>query len=235
MFDIILKYTPLQTLGYVTCNVPPDVMSEVFTEINEFIKTNYINARKANSVLVGNIQKEFLLTSSVNILNKFFESVMPGYWEAVGEIKYAREKYIINPAEYPWVNLQKKYEMNPPHMHSGVLSFVLYINIPYSIEEEKKLPLYNRGGNEKLLETSGPAFKFLFPSAINNNYMTVLGQTASAPIREHSINVDKSWEGKMLIFPAYLPHMVTPFYTSDELRISVSGNLIPETLLDNFC
>ena len=31
-------------------------------------------------------------------------------------------------------------------------------------------------------------------------------------------------EGMFLIFPANVPHQVYPFYTSDELRISISGN-----------
>ena len=37
--------------------------------------------------------------------------------------------------------------------------------------------------------------------------------------------VDKSFEGQMLMFPAPLQHIVYPFYTSDESRITVSGNI----------
>ena len=39
------------------------------------------------------------------------------------------------------------------------------------------------------------------------------------------IDVDKSFEGKMLVFPSKLQHLVYPFYTSDEHRITVSGNV----------
>jgi hypothetical protein len=37
--------------------------------------------------------------------------------------------------------------------------------------------------------------------------------------------VDKEWEGKIALFPAKLNHLVYPFYTSDEPRISISGNI----------
>ena len=37
--------------------------------------------------------------------------------------------------------------------------------------------------------------------------------------------IDKSWEGVMILFPADTAHQVYPFYTSDDYRISISGNL----------
>jgi hypothetical protein len=37
--------------------------------------------------------------------------------------------------------------------------------------------------------------------------------------------VDKTWEGKIAVFPAELNHQVYPFYNTDELRISISGNV----------
>ena len=44
-------------------------------------------------------------------------------------------------------------------------------------------------------------------------------------IVSHAVPVDKEWEGKMALFPASLNHQVYPFYTSDEYRISISGNV----------
>ena len=49
-------------------------------------------------------------------------------------------------------------------------------------------------------------------------------------VESYPIVVDRSYEGVMLIFPAWLQHMVTPFYTSDDYRISISGNI---KLVDN--
>ena len=41
-----------------------------------------------------------------------------------------------------------------------------------------------------------------------------------------SLNIDKSYEGKMIMFKASQIHSVYPFYTSDDYRITVSGNLV---------
>ena len=55
-----------------------------------------------------------------------------------------------------------------------------------------------------------------FVFVMNND----MGQIVS-----HAVPADKEWEGKMALFPASLNHQVYPFYTSDEYRISISGNI----------
>jgi hypothetical protein len=37
--------------------------------------------------------------------------------------------------------------------------------------------------------------------------------------------VDKTFEGKIAFFPSKLSHCVYPFYSSDGIRISISGNI----------
>ena len=44
-------------------------------------------------------------------------------------------------------------------------------------------------------------------------------------IVQNKIKVDKSYEGCIIMFPSSLHHMVHPFYTSDDYRISIAGNL----------
>jgi hypothetical protein len=44
-------------------------------------------------------------------------------------------------------------------------------------------------------------------------------------IKQVPIPVDSSYEGTIMMFPSALNHGVYPFYTSDEYRISVSGNI----------
>ncbi|BCU96073.1 MAG: hypothetical protein CM15mV11_1480 [Caudoviricetes sp.] len=39
------------------------------------------------------------------------------------------------------------------------------------------------------------------------------------------IPLDKNYEWKMVLFPSRMYHGVNPFYTSDEYRVSISGNL----------
>jgi hypothetical protein len=52
------------------------------------------------------------------------------------------------------------------------------------------------------------------------HYTDILGNITGAVLP-----IDKKWEGQMLLFPALLNHSVFPFYSSNDYRISVSGNL----------
>jgi hypothetical protein len=119
------------------------------------------------------------------------------------------------------VYIQKKYEYNPVHNHAGDLSFVLYIKIPYDLKEEAEQP-HIKNNSDKVL----PSFTFLCPSI--GNVINAAGQRLL--VESYTLTLNRSHEGMMLIFPAWLQHMVSPFYTSDDYRISVSGNL---TLVDN--
>jgi hypothetical protein len=51
-------------------------------------------------------------------------------------------------------------------------------------------------------------------------YTTALGTIANCPMF-----VESGWEGNIIMFPAKLLHMVYPFQTSDDYRISIAGNL----------
>ena len=42
---------------------------------------------------------------------------------------------------------------------------------------------------------------------------------------EHDLQLTKKDEGTILLFPSLLNHIVSPFYSSNEKRISVSGNI----------
>jgi len=221
MSDVTLNYTILDPTGYLSCKVPSDIFTVVKHEINNLIKTNFKTAVPYNNNLAGSIEYEYRLYECEDILNKFFKLVIPKYWlfnnmpEMVDNV-YEIQKIPGGPAI--WANFQKKYEYNPLHNHSGVLSFVLYINIPYTLEEERKQPHAIK--NKRSMP---PLFSFLYPKL--GTSVNILTNNV-APVAEHFIKVDKSFEGKMIIFPAWLQHQVTPFYSSDDYRISISGNLV---------
>jgi hypothetical protein len=105
-----------------------------------------------------------------------------------------------------WVNFQKKYEFNPNHNHAGIMSFVLWLEIPYNTENE----MVNGAGKNSNVNLSS-AFQF--------SYTDILGN-----IKNFSMVIDKTYEGKILIFPNKLVHCVYPFFTSDNYRVSVAGN-----------
>ena len=106
-----------------------------------------------------------------------------------------------------WVNFQKKYEFNPIHKHRGIFSFVIWMEIPYDLEAEYSLPWVRQSNSQR-------ASNFVFVDSLG-------GSTA--------IEVDKTFEGVCCFFPSNLKHLVYPFYTSEQKRVSISGNL---TLVD---
>jgi hypothetical protein len=86
-----------------------------------------------------------------------------------------------------------------------VLSYSAWINIPYDKEDE---------------HTHGKEFAGCF----HFSHQTITGHWSS-----HEMFIDKSYEGKLMIFPSGLPHCVYPFYSSDDYRISLSGNILFNT------
>lgn len=106
-----------------------------------------------------------------------------------------------------WINAQRQGEFIPLHQHSGVYSFVIWLQIPYIINEQ-----HNNDFNKILHKDRTGMFEFV--------YIDSFGK-----LQNIRLPVDKTWEGKIAVFPAELHHQVYPFYGVDELRISISGNV----------
>jgi hypothetical protein len=111
-----------------------------------------------------------------------------------------------------WVNYQSKNEYVPLHHHEGVLSWVLWVKIPYDVKEEKKEDLNDKGDS--------------VTASFNFCYFDIAGNQRTFPIA-----VDKSHEGVLMMFPSKLLHQVNPFYKSEGERISISGNIRYETVV----
>jgi len=107
-----------------------------------------------------------------------------------------------------WINFQKKHEFNPIHAHNGNYSFVIWLDIPYNIDDELEHP--------SVKNSNVP-----MASVFNLLYTAPDGSISTRPFF-----IDKKDCGKFIIFRSDMPHLVYPFRTSDEYRISISGNLI---------
>jgi len=103
-----------------------------------------------------------------------------------------------------WINFQQAKEYNPPHDHSGDLSFVIYLQVPDEIRIENELM-------EGEYRNEGPGM-------INFDYGLKMPFSICRQYRLPS-------PGDIFIFPAWLIHHVLAF-ESDVERISVSGNII---------
>jgi len=177
-----------------------DLKGRVFEERNKRIKYN--------NNLVAFIKEEYQYDH--NSHPQFCEYLLDVYasWRNqfnVDSHLAPNQRPIVNDI---WVNHQKKYEYNPNHNHGGQASFVIWVQIPYDINEELKVDHYTKQ-NDTLKKA---AFEFTY-STLTNGLST------------NCIWLTKRDEGRMLMFPSQLLHCVYQFTTSDDVRISVAGNM----------
>jgi hypothetical protein len=193
-------------IGYVIADVDPYVLS-VLNRRAEQLKSNFDDGKQYNKNLAGNIRREYDLSDLKQacqpfILNacKFYKDQYPAYKPSL----VTNSEIILKDL---WINFQKKHEFNPVHNHTGLFSFVIWLNIPYNIQDEID---------------SGPGLDS------NNNLAGHFEFTIRNTLGEHTtlpIPADKTFNGKICVFPSAMPHSVYPFYTSDDYRITVSGNV----------
>ena len=153
--------------------------------------------------LAGNIEHEYQLTEEQE---KVIVPTVIDLWTKSQKVDW-NGKWLSN----SWVNFQKKHEFNPIHHHNGDYSFVIWLDIPYNIEDELNHPSVNNSNVP-------------MASVFNLYYTDPYGNIAGRPFF-----LDKKDCGKFVIFKSNMPHSVYPFYTSDEYRVSISGNLIDKS------
>ena len=194
---------------YLIATVPENITKNLDEIINKK------HTAKANHDLAGNIQNEFLIPEGKSVvwplinecISEHFKKYPNYYARISGMHDTKKTKEFRLQLHSLWVNFQSKHEFNPIHIHDGLFSFVIWHKVPYTMEDEKA-----RFPNMKESEVRAGHFVFLMPNELGN-------------ISSHAIPADKEWEGKMALFPASLNHQVYPFYTSDDYRISISGNV----------
>ena len=106
-----------------------------------------------------------------------------------------------------WINYMKQGEWNPVHNHTGLISCVIYLQVPPEISEEND----KRFGTESSKKTNTPSagkIEFSFGSHIDFGKSGVMFTPK---------------EKQIFLFPAKLNHHVYPFKSNVE-RISVSCN-----------
>lgn len=194
-------YSPEEHL-YAECTLPEDI----FKTLKKDIDSNENKKNKYNETLAGNIESEYEISECHPNFVSFIEKKATDF---IIKNKKIENKEIQLKLKSLWINRQKKYEFNPIHNHDGLVSFVCWIQIPYKLKDELNL---NNCKNSNTPRNS--LFEFV--------YIDYFGNFGSA-----TIMVDKSYEGKCLFFDSKLHHQVYPFYTSDDYRISISGNFIP--------
>jgi len=197
MFDTF----ELPNIRIGSAKLPTDIYNSVMSEVKEIERDGSPNTY--NHELAGIIEKEYLLKKSKFFLDPFLLEMSKEYLKNFG--MGIVENYIVGDV---WVNLQKKNEYNPMHCHDGILSFVIWMKIPYKMSDEFQMDS---------VKNSNPT---IMPSCFEFVYTNILGE-----IGGFQIPVEEGWEGRIVMFPSRLKHQVYPFQTSDGYRISISGNL----------
>jgi len=198
----MFEHVHLKNPGLTRGMLPPEIYEPVMQEIME-IQQDDSGIYKMNRTLAGQIEKEYQLEKSKPHIVPYIEEMGRQYskhWDF-----YSGRDLKVDSL---WVNLQKKTEYNPIHNHDGVLSYVCWLKVPYTLEDELK---QKHSENSRTKEFSA-SFQFI--------YSTVLGKVVN-----EILNVENGWEGRVVMFPAELLHVVYPFYTSEGYRISIAGNL----------
>lgn len=195
--------------GFIRDTLPDELLQKLLQEVDSL---DFATAEKYNNNLAGNISAEFKLKDNQAELEKFVLGLCNQYSEYWGTTNTRQDLRSDNLEMYVyWANFQKKHEFNPVHTHDGIFSFAIWLKVPYLAADEL---------NTEMCKSTNMPRAGMFSFIYNN----VFGES-----REAEFIVDKNTEGTILLFPSALPHMVYPFSTSDEYRVSISGNIRRKT------
>jgi hypothetical protein len=202
----MFEHSHLPNIGITTGQIPPEIYQDLNKEILD-IHNDDRNIMKMNTSLAGQITKEYEISKSRQLLDPYLEKMGRTYqkeWDYYPKENLNKDLKV----ESVWVNMQKKLEVNPLHNHDGTLSFVAWLHLPFKLEDERNMENCKMSRTKELTST----FQFV--------YNTALGTIANCPMF-----VESGWEGTIVMFPSKLLHIVYPFQTSDDYRVSIAGNL----------
>ena len=199
-----MKHIEFPNYGYVIDEMPDSVLKKVrslCSAAKDFGKSQ-------NKALAGQLEEEWYINPKLidQEVKDYIHRNVQHYneqWNYLDAMRFNTSGSAVDIGTM-WVNYQKKTEFNPIHYHDGIFSFVMWIDIPFSYEEERELPQAKKSNKAQC-----GTFQF--------HYINMLGGITNHPIEAKA--------GDFVLFPAGLNHSVYPFYTSDGYRISVSGNL----------
>lgn len=195
-------YQSFHNQGFILDKLTPDQMCPILEEINK-IQDDFSKGQAFNDRLAGNILREYQLVDNFDYVQ---DLVLPYCHKYQEQYRHPVSQLLPLALNGLWVNFQAAGEFNPIHSHSGVFSFVIWVKIPYKIQEE----IEAGPGKDSAYKVAG---NFSF------HYTDVLGE-----IRSHNIPVDSSMEHYIAVFPSVMKHSVNPFYSSKDYRITVAGN-----------
>jgi hypothetical protein len=211
------NWQQFNNFGYITYKFTDEELKPLMDEVQE-IQDNFTKANTWNHELAGHLKHEYEIVKSKDHVEKLVKPFTKqynqifDYYKSINFLAKSKSQDISIKMDSLWVNYQRKGEFNPVHDHGGVLSFVIWLKMPYSIEDEST----HFQTTIKPEQERTATFNFYYTNALGD-------------IMNTCIPVDRTYEGTLCIFPAKMKHAVYPFYTSDDYRISVAGNFHVDT------
>tara|TARA_S200000501_G_scaffold370543_1_gene411894 strand:+ start:1147 stop:1815 length:669 start_codon:yes stop_codon:yes gene_type:complete len=199
----------LQNLPLWEHKLSKEQLEPIWREVDSMQSADYKDYKTASPQLVGDLEHQYFLKDSLPDLDATVQEQI-NLWEDqsryLASMNYNSGKHAIRSLG-AWVNFQSKGENNPLHSHGGVVSWVLWLKIPYTIEQEREY-----------LSRQPTTQTQLFVGQFALVYTNILGNV------EMTAWDSDEMEGTLLLFPSKLKHAVYPFYSTDEKRITISGN-----------
>lgn len=217
-FDIDPGINLLPNLGVTIQDVPAFVFAQLKKDCLEGIKNIDENIENTTGDILQmfhqDVPKDFFFQQPTNSkeglereiikICKDMIQVYPEYMDKLNHYSEESDNWELCVERF-WINYQRPGEFIPLHRHSGIFSFTIWVNLPEQIDENIDVEKWNLG--------KGYQGQFEFA------YSDMLGQ-----IKTLRLASNKSFEGKVCVFPSELQHQVYPHY-QDEYRITVSGNI----------
>jgi hypothetical protein len=207
MFQFIEKkfYNP----GLLEADMPSETFENLSSFCSSQIENKDANYKMKRALFTDNLVsgiEEAIYVNTPALYKEFILEFSKKYVEYFDVEMYKNTKPVISDS---WINLQKKYEYRPVHNHdsSSDLSFVTYIKIPFSRNEEDNYPNHFRS------------------KIFRNGKIEFVYNGLDGKQHRKQFDIDETYEGKTLLFSSSLLHVVYPFYTSSEYRISLAGNI----------
>lgn len=191
--------------GFYLDKVPTNVTQELDIQVKE-LQQDFSKGVPWNKYLSSEVEHEYKFTPGILTQNYLKDLTA----KLDSELSHIPKNETIVCKDL-WVNYISKTEYSSVHYHNGIYSFVIWHEMPYNIENERNRVIHK---TPQHIPKSG-CFEFMFPSMEN----------MQMKINTFTIPTDKKMEGYIAMFPSSLGHMVYPFYTSDDYRISIAGNI----------
>ena len=195
----------LPNISLYDVKLPDNIVNRLWSYVD---KSDLI---RCNHNLAGNIAESYdLVDEDDYFFNEVLKPVSLRYISENSAVNNFQSNHISSEdicLNKFWVNYQYKTEFNPMHIHTGIISFVIWLKIPTDGEEQHNLPIAKNSNTP-----SASDFAFAYTDIIGN-------------IQSYQIQLSPKDNGLMMVFPASLNHQVYPFYECDKKRVSISGNV----------